>query len=53
MAIVSDEQTFRSLKAPVQRVCALEMPVPFNEQLEAMSIPSAEQIAAAVKHLLH
>ncbi len=39
------------LDAPVARVGAPDVPMPFNDRLERAVIPSAERILAAVKGL--
>ena len=46
-----NEQAFDWLDAPVERVGALEVPMPYNDKLERAVIPSAERIVAAVKGL--
>ncbi len=45
------EAAFDWLDAPVTRVGALDVPMPFNDRLERTVIPSAERIVAAVKGL--
>ena len=45
------EAAFDWLDAPVARVGALDVPMPFNDRLERIVIPSAERIIAAVKGL--
>jgi pyruvate/2-oxoglutarate/acetoin dehydrogenase E1 component len=46
------EAAFGALKAPVLRVGAPPVPLPFSPPLEAACIPSAESIAAAVRRAL-
>jgi acetoin:2,6-dichlorophenolindophenol oxidoreductase subunit beta len=46
------EKAFRDLKAPVQRVTAAPVPIPFSPVLERAAIPSPEDIVAAVKKTL-
>ena len=46
------QEVFRSLKGPVQMVTAPHTPVPFSPVLEDLYIPSAAQIAAAVKRTM-
>jgi acetoin:2,6-dichlorophenolindophenol oxidoreductase subunit beta len=46
--IVEDAATFRALKAPVQRVCAAPVPVPYSPPLEKAALPSQDDIKAAV-----
>ncbi len=45
------EAAFDWLDAPVARVGALDVPMPFNDRLERAVIPSAERIVAAIKGL--
>jgi 2-oxoisovalerate dehydrogenase E1 component len=45
------EAAFDWLDAPVARVGAPDVPMPFNDRLERSVIPSAERIVAAVKGL--
>ena len=50
--VTEDPETFRALKAPVQRVCAAPVPVPFSPPLEQFYIPSPERIADAVRGII-
>ena len=50
--IVEDAATFRALKAPVQRVCAAPVPVPYSPPLEKAALPSKDDITAAVYQVL-
>ena len=50
--IVEDRDTFRALKAPVRRVCAMPVPVPYSPPLERAALPSREDIKAAVYDVL-
>lgn len=43
------EKAFRALKAPVQRVAAKPVPMPFSPKLEKAVIPSVEEIVAAAR----
>jgi 2-oxoisovalerate dehydrogenase E1 component len=45
------EEAFDWLDAPVARVGALDVPMPFNDRLERAVIPSADRIVAAIKGL--
>ena len=47
------EEAFDWLDAPVRRIGAPEMPVPYNDQLERAYLPDAEQIAAAVRDVCY
>ena len=46
------EQAFFDLDAPVARVCAEEVPIPYARHLEEAALPQPEKIIAAVKALL-
>ncbi len=50
--IVEDAATFRALKAPVQRVCAAPVPVPYSPPLETAALPSQDDVKAAVYRVL-
>jgi pyruvate dehydrogenase E1 component beta subunit len=47
--VTEDPATFRALKAPVQRVCAAPVPVPFSPPLERAALPDQARIAAAIR----
>jgi pyruvate/2-oxoglutarate/acetoin dehydrogenase E1 component len=40
---------WRELRAPIRRVCGLDIPVPYAAPLEAAWLPSAEDIASVVR----
>jgi len=46
------EQAFYDLDAPVARVCAAEVPVPYAKHLEDAALPSPERIVATVRRVL-
>jgi len=46
------ESAFFDLDAPVARVCAEEVPIPYAKHLEDASLPQPEKIIAAVKEML-
>jgi len=50
--LAEDPETFRCLKAPVRRVCAVPVPVPYSPPLEQAALPSREDITAAVYEVL-
>ncbi len=50
--VVEDTPTFRALRAPVQRVCAAAVPVPYSPPLEKAALPSQADIRAAVYRVL-
>jgi pyruvate dehydrogenase E1 component beta subunit len=43
------EQAFDWLDAPVARICAKDVPLPYAANLEAMALPQAEDIVTAAK----
>jgi pyruvate/2-oxoglutarate/acetoin dehydrogenase E1 component len=51
VSIVADEG-FESLDAPIRRVAAANVPLPFADALEDEVIPSAEKLVAVVKSLV-
>jgi len=50
--VTEDPDTFRALKAPVWRVCAAPVPVPFSPVLEQAALPDRARIMAAIRHVL-
>lgn len=50
--VVEDPETFRALKAPVQRVCAVPVPVPYSPTLEKAALPDQERLTAAIRQVL-
>ncbi len=50
--VVEDTPTFRALKAPVQRVCAAPVPVPYSPTLEKAALPDRAAITAAIRRVL-
>ncbi|MDQ0663151.1 pyruvate dehydrogenase E1 component beta subunit [Arthrobacter ulcerisalmonis] len=43
------EQAFFDLDAPVERVCSLEVPIPYAKHLEEAALPSVERVMAAAR----
>lgn len=43
------EGAFFDLDAPVERVCSLEVPVPYAKHLEQAALPSVERVVAAAR----
>lgn len=52
VSAVISEEAFSSLKAPVQRVCGLDVPIPFSLPLEKVILPNKEKICSAVHAVL-
>ena len=50
--VTEDPDTFHALKAPVQRVCAAAVPVPFSPPLEQAALPDQARIIAAIRRSL-
>jgi pyruvate/2-oxoglutarate/acetoin dehydrogenase E1 component len=50
--IAEDPETFRALRAPVRRVCAVPVPVPYSPTLEEAALPNRDGIKAAVYGVL-
>jgi pyruvate/2-oxoglutarate/acetoin dehydrogenase E1 component len=46
------EENFFELDAPLTRVCAREVPVPYPAHLEEAALPSVAQIVAAAQGLM-
>jgi pyruvate/2-oxoglutarate/acetoin dehydrogenase E1 component len=52
-AIVTEDQaTFARLKAPVKRVCALQVPIPYSPVLENHVFPDRNRIIAGIREVL-
>jgi len=51
-AVVEDAETFHALKAPVQRVCAVAVPVPYSPTLEQAALPDRARIRDAVRRVM-
>ena len=47
-----DAATFARLKAPVKRVCALQVPIPYSPILESAVFPDRNRIIAGVREVL-
>jgi pyruvate dehydrogenase E1 component beta subunit len=50
--VTEDAETFAALKAPLRRVCALEVPIPYSPPLENHVFPNRDRIVEAVRALL-
>jgi pyruvate dehydrogenase E1 component beta subunit len=51
LAATIGERAFYHLDAPVRRLGALDVPVPFSPPLEDETVPTAERVAAAAREL--
>jgi pyruvate/2-oxoglutarate/acetoin dehydrogenase E1 component len=52
VAALVAEECFSSLKAPVRRIAAPDIPVPFSPPLERFYIPRVEQVVEAARQLV-
>jgi len=50
--VTEDPETFACLKAPVKRVCALQVPIPYTPNLEDHVFPDRNKIAAGVRAVM-
>ena len=50
--VTEDSATFRALKGPIKRVCALNVPIPYSPALEDHVFPDRNRIAQGVRDLL-
>ncbi len=53
IASLIHEEAFDDLDAPVERVGALDVPIPYSEPLERTVIPSEDDVIKAVKKVLY
>lgn len=47
------EKVFYDLDAPVQRLCGVEVPIPYPAHLEEASVPQKNDIINAIKKMIH
>lgn len=52
IASIVAEKAFHHLKAPIKRLGGVEVPIPFNKELEKLAIPQVEDIITAVRNVL-
>ena len=50
--VTEDAATFARLKAPVKRVCALQVPIPYSPVLESAVFPDRNRISAGIREVL-
>jgi pyruvate dehydrogenase E1 component beta subunit len=50
--LISHEQAFYELDAPVERICTAEVPLPYAAHLEQAALPQTDQIVTAVRRML-
>jgi pyruvate dehydrogenase E1 component beta subunit len=46
------DQMFDYMDAPVKRVAAMDIPLPYSREIEMMALPSADKVVAAVKEVI-
>jgi pyruvate dehydrogenase E1 component beta subunit len=51
-AVIADSEAFFYLDAPIRRLGGLDVPIPYNPNLEAQVVPTEEKITAAIESLL-
>ena len=51
IASIVAEGAFYSLEAPVRRLGALDVPIPFSPPLEDETVPTAEDVVSAAREL--
>ncbi len=52
LAALIAEECFDALDAPVKRVAAADVPMPFSPELEKLVVPTADNLVAAVRDLV-
>jgi pyruvate/2-oxoglutarate/acetoin dehydrogenase E1 component len=50
-AVIADSEAFFHLDAPIRRVAGLDVPIPYNPELEAAVVPTLEKIIASARDL--
>ncbi len=50
--VTEDDATFARLKAPVRRVCALQVPIPYSPVLEDHVFPDRKRIIEGIREVL-
>jgi pyruvate dehydrogenase E1 component beta subunit len=52
LAALIAEDAFYDLDAPVRRMCAMDVPIPFSPVLEDLTVPTADTVAAEARSLV-
>lgn len=50
--VTEDAETFAKIKAPVKRVCALHVPIPYSPELEDYVFPDRNKIVLGVRQVM-
>jgi pyruvate/2-oxoglutarate/acetoin dehydrogenase E1 component len=51
-ALVAESRAFAHLRAPVRRLCGLDIPIPYAPQLEKAAVPQVPDVVAAATDLV-
>jgi len=51
VARIAQSEAFAYLEAPVRRLAGVDIPIPYNRELERAAVPQAEDIAAEARKL--
>ncbi|MFW6216056.1 MAG: alpha-ketoacid dehydrogenase subunit beta [Alkalispirochaetaceae bacterium] len=51
-AVIADSEAFFYLDAPIRRLGGLDVPIPYNPELERNAVPTPEKIEANIRELL-
>jgi acetoin:2,6-dichlorophenolindophenol oxidoreductase subunit beta len=52
LAALIAEEAFYHLDAPVRRLCAMDVPIPFSPVLEDLTVPTADGVASEARRLV-
>ena len=52
IAALIQDNCFDYMDAPVKRVSAMDVPLPFAHEIELMALPNAQKVVDAVKEIL-
>jgi pyruvate dehydrogenase E1 component beta subunit len=52
VSAVISEEAFHDLKAPIQRVCGMDVPIPFSLPLEKLILPDKEKVKVAARKVM-
>ena len=47
-----DAATFKAMKAPPKRVCALQVPIPYSPDMENHVFPDRKRIIAGIREVM-
>ncbi len=50
--VTEDPATFKAMKAPLKRVCALQVPIPYSPDLENHVFPDRNRIIAGIREVM-